>query len=55
MANVIVILVLLLIVGAVAVYVIKAKKKGQKCIGCPYANKCGVQAGCSCGGNSYVE
>lgn len=30
-----------LIVGLAAGYIIKAKKKGAKCIGCPYANQCG--------------
>ena len=35
MSNLIIILVLLLIVGAATAYVIKAKKSGRKCIGCP--------------------
>ena len=47
MANLIVILVLLVIVGAAAAYVIRAKKQGQKCIGCPYAKECGAK-GCGC-------
>ena len=50
MTNAIVILVLILIVGAAAAYVIKAKKRGQKCIGCPYAKECTSQmCGCGCG------
>ncbi|MBR2923555.1 MAG: FeoB-associated Cys-rich membrane protein [Clostridia bacterium] len=48
MANAIVIFVLILIVGAAAAYVIKAKKRGQKCIGCPYAKECTSQV-CGCG------
>ena len=32
--------VILLIVGLAAGYVIKEKKKGKKCIGCPYADQC---------------
>ena len=39
--NIIIIAVVLLIVGAAAWYVIRAKRKGQKCIGCPYAKSCG--------------
>lgn len=40
MENVIIILIVLAIVGLAAWYVIKSKKSGKKCIGCPY--------GCSC-------
>ena len=48
MANLIVIIVLLLLVGAAAAYVVKAKKQGQKCIGCPYAKECASKGG-GCG------
>ena len=30
-----------LIVGLAVFYILRAKKKGQKCIGCPYAKDCG--------------
>lgn len=44
MANVIIGVVLLLIVSGASAYIVKAKKKGVKCIGCP-------AGGCkSCGG-----
>ena len=40
---------LLIIVSAV-IYIIKAKKSGQKCIGCPYSKTCSSsKGGCSCG------
>jgi hypothetical protein len=39
--------IVLIIVGA-AWYVIKAKKSGRKCIGCPAAGGCS-KCGCSCG------
>ena len=29
-----------LIVGGAVFYIIKSKRAGKKCIGCPYANKC---------------
>ena len=49
MVNVIAILVLALILGAAAGYVYKAKKRGQKCVGCPYAKQCAARAnGCGC-------
>lgn len=45
MVNVITAVVLIFIVGAAIWYIWKEKKKGAKCIGCPYAkNGC-----CSCG------
>ena len=47
MTNLIVLLVLLAIVGSAAIYVYRAKKRGQKCIGCPAANRCGAGG---CGG-----
>ncbi len=38
--DVIVILAVCLIIGAALFYIIKAKKSGKKCIGCPYADAC---------------
>ena len=40
MADLIVGGILLVIVGAAIVYIVKAKKKGIKCIGCPAAGQC---------------
>lgn len=52
MTNVIVIAILVLVLGLAIGYIIKAKKRGVKCIGCP-AGGCGscAQNG-GCGGNS---
>jgi hypothetical protein len=44
--DVVVILVIALAVGGALFYIIRAKKKGQKCIGCPYAKNC--SGNCSC-------
>ena len=57
MVNIIIAVVLLAIVGLASAYVIKAKKSGRKCIGCPSSCRCGKNdsscAGCpgcsSCG------
>lgn len=38
--EIIALIIIILIVGSAAYYIIKAKKKGQKCIGCPYAKQC---------------
>ena len=42
----IVIAVILVIIGLAAGYVIKAKKSGKKCIGCPYSGSCGKAEKC---------
>lgn len=38
--DVIAIILIILIIGAATFYIIKAKKRGQKCIGCPYSKSC---------------
>ena len=41
-------LVVLLVLGGAIFYIVKCKKNGVKCIGCPDASKCsGKCAGCS--------
>jgi len=39
-------LVLLLIVGVAVLYIVKEKKKGTKCIGCPMAGECKHKGNC---------
>ena len=46
--------VIVLLVGLAAGYVIKSKKSGKKCIGCPESKTCsgncsGCSGNCSCG------
>ncbi|MBQ8743324.1 MAG: FeoB-associated Cys-rich membrane protein [Clostridia bacterium] len=60
MENVIIVVILALILGAAIAYIIKAKKSGKKCIGCPDSCSCGTkkdgtespscQGNCSCCG-----
>lgn len=50
MENVILIVVLAAIIGLAVWYVIKAKKSGKKCIGCPDGGSCGGSCGCGCEG-----
>ena len=38
--NIVVIAVLVIVVGGAVAYIVRAKKKGQKCIGCPYGESC---------------
>ena len=46
LTDIIVIAVILLIVGGAVAYIIKAKKNGTKCIGCPDCKTC-ASKGCS--------
>ena len=58
MTDIIVLGIVAIIVGAAMAYIIKAKKAGAKCIGCPAAGTCSgkvdnnknaATAGCGCG------
>jgi len=40
MTDIIAAIVIVLVVGAAAAYIVKSKKKGVKCIGCPSAGSC---------------
>ena len=40
MTDFIVIAVVFLVVAGACFYIYRAKKKGQKCIGCPYGKEC---------------
>jgi len=45
MENVILIFVLAVILGGAIAYIVKAKKNGVKCIGCPAGGSCGQKGG----------
>ncbi len=45
MANAIIIVILLCIVGSIIFYLYRAKKRGKTCTGCPYAGQCGGKCG----------
>jgi len=52
MENIVLILVLVIILAAATLYIVKAKKKGVKCIGCPAGGNCSGhcsgEQGCGC-------
>lgn len=52
--DMIVIAVIAAIVGCAVAYIVKSKKSGKKCIGCPYGSACGTKGksccSASCGG-----
>ena len=47
MDNLIIIAIVVVIVGLATGYIIRAKKQGQKCIGCPYSKEC-QRNNCTC-------
>lgn len=59
MANLIVTGIILIIVGVATTYIVKAKKNGTKCIGCPAGAKCSgknhQQSDCGCGCHSDAK
>ena len=54
MENVILIFVLAVILGGAIAYIVVAKRKGVKCIGCPSGGSCGQNCG-SCNGCGRSE
>ena len=48
--EIIAVAVIVLVVGGAIAYIIKEKKSGKKCIGCPYSSSCSSKSGSSCGG-----
>lgn len=62
-ADYIAIAVIAVVIGTAVAYIIKAKKSGKKCIGCPDSASCskgngsctGVCSSCSCGCGSKNE
>lgn len=57
MVDLIIVLVLAAIVGAAVIYIVKAKKSGVKCIGCPAAGECSHSnaSGCGCGCSNETD
>lgn len=53
MENAIVIIVLLSIVGGIVFYLMRAKMRGQKCVGCPYTKQCSKK--CNCNENKLTD
>lgn len=53
MENFILIAILLIIIGLAAFYIYKAKKSGQKCIGCPHSKNC-ASKNCGCKQNNNI-
>ena len=48
MTDFVIIAIVLLIVAGAGLYVYRAKKRGQKCVGCPDGGSCSGSCGGSC-------
>ena len=49
--DIIAVLAIALIVGGAVFYIVKAKKSGRKCIGCPDSKICGKSSEHTCSGS----
>ena len=47
MTNIIIIVIILTCVGGAIVYILREKRRGVKCIGCPHAKECANRGKCS--------
>lgn len=52
--TIIVIAVLALLIGGAVLYVVRSRKKGIHCIGCPHAKSC-AKGSCACRGDESNE
>ena len=52
MVDFILVVVLVAIIGGIIFYLYRAKKRGETCVGCPYAKQCGGK--CSGGCHSHA-
>lgn len=41
MKDIIIIIFITIVVGSALLYLIRSKRRGEKCVGCPYAKQCG--------------
>ncbi len=52
MLDILIVILLLIIFSLIIVYLVKQKKKGVKCIGCPYAKSCSSIKKKNCNSNN---
>jgi hypothetical protein len=59
MVDIIITVILVAIIGVAIIYIVKAKKNGAKCIGCPAGGNCTHKqkkgTGCGCGGDTKEQ
>ena len=45
MENIIIVIIVAAIVGGIVWYLLRAKKRGDTCVGCPHGKQCGGKCG----------
>ena len=58
LTDIIAVIVIIAVVGLAVTYIVKERKKGNRCIGCPHADACAKKSkenSCSCSGNNDTE
>ena len=50
METIIAAAIIVVVLFAAIWYIVKAKRSGKKCIGCPDSGSCSGSCGCGCGG-----
>lgn len=58
MVDIIVSIILVAIIGAAITYIVRSKKRGEACVGCPCAKECAMRksgGGCGSSCNSNTE
>lgn len=53
MENFVITVILIVLIGTIILYLVREKKKGKKCVCCPYAKQCDSHGHCNgdCSGN----
>ncbi len=54
MENIIAIAIIALVLGVAIGYIVRSKRRGDVCVGCPYAKQCGGKCG-GCGNIQNTE
>ena len=52
MTDIIIIALLAVIAAAIVIYLVREKKRGVTCVGCPYAKQCAKKRNGGCGGQT---
>ena len=40
-ANIVLVIIIFVIITSIITYLVRAKRRGETCVGCPYAKDCG--------------
>lgn len=55
MENFVVAAIVLLMIAIAVIYIVRQKKKGAKCVGCPMGGQCASKCQCSSGNHANID